>query len=158
MAGNVARLPSNSRGGDDGIAPADLYRIAVEEYRFQAQYNWSRTQYLLAFNAAILVVAVGLGSQAVPLDGLAFVLGFAASVLTVLVVRVQHGYYRAARDHMRRIEEDLSLDQRQRLDTTSTLGGRRSRVASVNQVVYLLLGILAAANLYGFLARLIASN
>ena len=157
MAGNVTRLPSNSRGGDDGITPADLYRIAVEEYRFQAQYNWSRTQYLLAFNAGILVVAVGLGSRAVPLDVLAFVLGFAASVLTVLVVRVQHGYYRAARDHMRRIEEDLSLDQRQRLDTTSALGGRR-RVASVNQVVYLLLGALAAANLYGILARLIASN
>jgi hypothetical protein len=88
---------------------------------------------------------------------LAFVLGFAASVLTVLVVRVQHGNYRAARDHMRRIEEDLSLEQSQRLDTTSTLGGRR-RVASVNHVVYLLLGALAAANLYGFLARLIASN
>jgi hypothetical protein len=87
---------------------------------------------------------------------LAFVLGFAASVLTVLVVRVQHGNYRAARDHMRRIEEDLSLEQSQRL-TTSTLGGRR-RVASVNHVVYLLLGALAAANLYGFLARLIASN
>jgi hypothetical protein len=87
---------------------------------------------------------------------LAFVLGFAASVSTVLVVRVQHGNYRAARDHMRRIEEDLSLEQSQRL-TTSTLGGRR-RVASVNHVVYLLLGALAAANLYGFLARLIASN
>jgi hypothetical protein len=51
MAGTVARLPSNSQNGD-GIPPADLYRIAVEEYRFQAKYNWSRTQYLLAFKRA----------------------------------------------------------------------------------------------------------
>src|SRR4051794_1292834 len=102
MAGNGARLPSNSQNGD-GIPPADLYRIAVEEYRFQAQHNWSRTQYLLAFDAGILVVAVGLGSQPLLLGVIAFGLGLIAAVLTMLVIRVQHGYYRAARDHMRRV-------------------------------------------------------
>jgi hypothetical protein len=77
--------------------------------------------------------------------------------MTMVVVRVQHGHYRAARDHMRRVEDDLGLDQRQRLDTTSTMGGRR-RAVSVNDVAYLLLGALAAANAYGFISRLITSN
>ena len=154
MAGNVARLPSSASNDDGGVPPADLYRIAVEEYRFQAQFNWSRTQYLLAFDAGILAVAIGLGSQPLVLGVLAFILGLVAALLTIVVVRVQHGYYRAARDRMRRVESDLGLDQRQRVDTTSTLGGRR-RLVSVNHVVYLLLGALAAGNLYGIVSRLI---
>jgi hypothetical protein len=157
MAGDVARLPSSSRDDDGGMPPVDLYRIAVEEYRFQAQYNWSRTQYLLAFNAGILAVAIGLGTQPALLSVLAFLLGLVAAVLTILVVKVQHGYYRAARDHMRRMEQQLGLDQEQRLDTTSTMGGRR-RLVSVNHVVYLLLGAVAVANLYGAVARLAAAG
>ena len=156
MAGNVARLSNSIPNGEGSLPPADLYKISVDEYRFQAQYNWSRTQYLLAFNAGILVVAIGLNSRPLLLATLAFALGFVASVLTMIVVKVQHGYYRAARDHMQRVEEDLGLDERQRLDTTATLGAR-SRTVSVNHVAYLLLGALAAANVYGFVARL-ASN
>ena len=87
---------------------------------------------------------------------LAFALGLVASVLTMLVVRVQHGYYRAARDHMQRIENDLGLDQGQRLDTTSTLGGRR-RTISVNHVAYLLLAALAAANVYGLISGFVSN-
>ena len=154
MAGSVARLPSSPGSSDGGVPPADVYRIAVEEYRFQAQYNWSRTQYLLAFNAGILAVAIGLGSQPVLLGVLAFLLGLVVAVLTIVVVKVQHSYYPAARDHMRRVETDLGLDQSQRLDTTSTLGGRR-RLVSVNDVVYLLLGSLALAHVYGVVSRIV---
>lgn len=32
----------------------DLYKVAVEEYRFQVDLNWKRTQYFLALNVAIL--------------------------------------------------------------------------------------------------------
>jgi hypothetical protein len=47
-------------GGDDGdrVPAVDLYKNCVDEYRFQVLHNWSRTQYLLAFNAAILAAAV----------------------------------------------------------------------------------------------------
>lgn len=86
----------------------DLYKTAVDEYRFQARYNWSRTQYLLAFNAGILAVAVGLASQPGRLAALTFGLGLVAAVLSMSVVNVQHGYYRAARYHMRRVEERQS--------------------------------------------------
>lgn len=154
MAGTVARLPDNSRNGGDGVPPVEYYKIAVEEYRFQAQYNWSRTQYLLAFNAGILAVAVGLASQQGRLASLAFGLGFVAAVLSVLVVRVQHGYYRAARNHMQRVEDQLEVPTPRRLDTTATLG-ERARAVSVNSVVYLLLSAVAVANALGVVVTLV---
>ena len=158
MGGNLARLPSSPQGGgEDGVPPADLYKIAVDEYRFQAQFNWSRTQYLLAFNAGILAVAVGLASQQGRLTATVFGLGAVAAVLSVFVVKVQHGYYRAARDHMRRIEDQLLIPTDQRLDTTAKLGGRK-RTVSVNMVVYLLLGCVVVANVVGIGATLLRSN
>jgi len=38
------------RQGDDGgrLPPSDRLKLAVEEHRFQAQFKWSRSQYLLA--------------------------------------------------------------------------------------------------------------
>lgn len=156
MAGTVARLPSNSDNGD-GVPPADLYRIAVEEYRFQAQFNWSRTQYLLAFNAGILAVAVGLATQQGRLTAAVFGLGTVSALLSMSVVKVQHGYYRAARDHMRRVEAHVEVPPDQRLDTTAKLGGR-SRTISVNTVVYLLLSAVAVANVVGIAVTLLRSN
>jgi hypothetical protein len=49
------RFPTGPADGD--LPPIETYKIAVEEHRFQAQFNWSRTQYLLALNALVLVVA-----------------------------------------------------------------------------------------------------
>lgn len=147
MSGSVARWPGQD-GGDDGITPADIYKIAVDEYRFQAQYNWSRTRYLLGFNVAILAAAVALAARPGHGATLVFLLGVIAAGLSFLVVRTQHGYYRAARNHMQRVEADYQLPPHHRLDTTATLG-KRTRTASVNQVVYLLLAAMAVADLVG---------
>jgi hypothetical protein len=38
----------------------DLYRIAIEEYRFQVRLNWDRTAYHLTLNSGLVAVAVGL--------------------------------------------------------------------------------------------------
>jgi len=38
----------------------DLYKIAIDEYRFEVTLNWQRAQYYLALNAAVLTVATGL--------------------------------------------------------------------------------------------------
>ncbi len=147
MAGSVARLPQEPTNGGE-VPPGDLYKMAVEEYRFQAQYNWSRTQYLLAFNAAILTAAAAVASRPGRSAALVFILGSVAAGLSTLVVRTQHDYYRAARDRMRRIEDALAISADQRIDTTATLGKRR-RAASVNQVVYLLLASIGIANIVG---------
>ena len=155
MAGSVARLPHEPTNGDD-LPPADLYKVSVEEYRFQAQFNWSRTQYLLGFNAVILTAAAAVASRPGQSAALVFVLGAAASLLSMAVVRTQHDYYRAARDRMRRVEEALGIPEDRRIDTTATLG-ERPRTVSVNQVVYLLLASMAVADLVGF-AIIVASR
>lgn len=38
----------------------DLYRIAVEEYRFEVKLNWDRTVYYLTLNSGIISIATGL--------------------------------------------------------------------------------------------------
>lgn len=157
MAGAAAWLPSDRPSNGDGeLPPADLYRVAVDEYRWQAQHNWSRTQYLLAFNAAILASATAVASRPGHSAALIFALGAVAAVLSILAVRTQHDYYRAARDRMRRVEISLHVPADQRMDSTATLGGRKRRV-SVNQIVYLLLGALAIADLVGAALTLLRS-
>jgi hypothetical protein len=145
-------MPRNNSSGP--VPPEDVYRVAVEEYRFQATYNWTRTQYLLSLNVAVLVAAAAVASQDEGRGaGLIFLFGIAAAVLSSQVVRQQHDYYRAARDRMRRAEADLAVPASLRMDTTSTLGGRK-RALSVNQLVYLLLGALAVSDVVGALLML----
>lgn len=128
------------------IPPIDLYRIAVEEYRWQAGLNWTRTQYLLGLNVLILVAGTTFVRPVLAVATLSF--GAVAAVLSAGAVRTQHGYYRAARDHLPRLELDLQIPERQRLDTTSTQGGRPRRV-SIHQVVYLLLAAIVVADVFG---------
>ena len=77
-----------------------------------------------------------------------FLLGAVAAAASVLVVRAQHGYYRAARDRVRRFEEDLDIPERQRLDTTSAQGARKQRV-KVQHVVVGLFAALVVAHTIG---------
>jgi hypothetical protein len=147
MPGSVARL-SNGNSDDDGVPPADVYKTAVEEYRFQAQFNWSRTQYMLVFNTAILAAGSAIASRPGHSAALVYLLGVIACVLSFFVMRTQHGYYRAARDHLKRVEESVGIPADQRMDTTSTMRGAR-RTASVTQLVYLLLTAVAIADLTG---------
>lgn len=140
--------PRRDDSGDDGDRPLELYKIAVDEYRFQARYNWSRTQYLLALNVAILAAAAAIASRSGHGAAYVFAIGVVAAALSPFVLQTQHRYYRAARDHMRRVEDDLNLPDRQRIDTTATLG-MRGRLLSVNQAVYLFFGLLAVADAVG---------
>ncbi len=145
MAGTLRKLRPEGSGGDD-MPPIDLYRLAVEEYRFQAEFNWKRTQYLLAFNVAILAAGTAVsgqfGAYAVPV----FALGAVACLLAIMVMRQQRDYYRAARDRMARVEELFKIAPEARVDTTSTLG-RRDRFISVTGLIYLLTGMVALADL-----------
>ena len=64
------------------------------------------------------------------------------------VVKVQQSYYRAARDHLRRVEASAHISPDQRLDTTATLGDR-TRLISVNQLINLLPIAVATADAVG---------
>ena len=140
-------------GNDDPMPPVELYKLAVEEYRFQAEFNWKRTQYLLAFNAAILAaglaVAGRFGGFAVPVFGL----GVVACALASLILRQQHTYYRAARARMTRIEDRWRIPEP--VDTTATLG-KRKRSYSVTALIHVLLAAIAVADVVALVYSIVA--
>ncbi|HEY5879526.1 MAG TPA: hypothetical protein VIU11_11480 [Nakamurella sp.] len=125
----------------------DLYRESLAEYRFQAQFNWSRAQYWLVFNAGILTAGVALlaGTHS-RLVVIVFVIGVVCCLLSARAVQVAHLYYRASRDRVSRLERELHVPAAAPVDTTRGFtGGRRPRV-NVQAVVYLLLASLAGAD------------
>lgn len=145
---------SSLRGGppdDDGdglIPPVELYKNAVEEYRFQVQFNWTRTQYLLVFNAAILAAAVALSARPGVGAAVVYGLGAVAAALSSVVQSTQHGYYRAARNRLKRVEAMYKIPEAARIDTTGNLGARRVSI-KVTFVVNLLLWAMVAGHLIG---------
>lgn len=142
---------------DSGPTPVELYKMAVEEMRFQVSHNWSRTQYLLGFNAAILTAGAAVATQEGRSAAMVFVVGLVASVLSAAAVRTQHEYYRTARNRMVAIEEEVVTRPAYRINTTTSLGGS-PRAVSVTQVVYLLFGVMAIVNVIGFVTILAARN
>lgn len=134
---------------DSSLTHAEIYRAAIEEYRFQVLHNWSRTQYLLAFNAAILAAAVGLASRINVLAVLVFSLGAVAAVMSYSAAHTQHQHYRAARDRMKRLESAFGIPDDRRLNTTANMGGRERPRATVTQVTYLLFLSIAIADVIG---------
>lgn len=105
----------------------ESYKLAVEEYRFQTNLNWSRSQYWFVLAAALLVAGTSLAAasprvpDAVPL--VTFGAGALVSVLAWLATNTQHGYYRNARDTKARLEEELQLGKFA-LTTTPSMGAQ----------------------------------
>jgi hypothetical protein len=132
----------------------ELYKLSIDEYRFQAQFNWSRTQYWLAFNTGILAAGIallGTLERALP-SAIIFLVGVIAAALSARAVHVAHDYYRATRDRLRRLEDLLDLPTTVRFDTTAQLKAGRSRSINVTMVSYLLLGAVGVADVVGIVA------
>ena len=92
----------------------DLYRIAVDEYRFQVKLNWDRTAYLITLNSGLIAVATGLlkvGSAAVVdlfVAGV-FLVGAFVSVVSIKNILTGHRYYRRTILKKTLIEDQLGL-------------------------------------------------
>ena len=130
----------------------ELYTIAIDEYRFQVNLNWSRTQYYLALNVGILGVATGILELAdagvgILVAGL-YSAGAVCCGLSLAAGRVQQGYYRTARDHKAVIEEELELTKL-RLSTTPGMGSTMRRLGKVTTFNNVLLGILGVLDVAG---------
>ncbi|MGC2321308.1 MAG: hypothetical protein WA463_01635 [Terriglobales bacterium] len=92
----------------------ELYKIAIEEYRFQVRLNWDRTAYQLTLNSGLIAIAVGLmkiGSA--PLLNLfvggIFLVGLAAAVVGIQNVLRGHRYYRNTIVKKTLLEDQLGL-------------------------------------------------
>jgi hypothetical protein len=103
----------------------ELYKIAVEEYRFQVKLNNDRLLHLTVFNIAVLSAGAGLlkvgGSRLGNLlVASIFVAGFCTSLIGARAVRTLHEYYRRTIYRKTVYEELLGLAQSRELPA----GGR----------------------------------
>lgn len=92
----------------------DLYRIAIEEYRFEVRLGWDRTTYFLVLNSAILSVATGLLKLDNPpfvylFISLLFAFGCGTSLIGSMSITKAHEYYRRAVVKKTVIEQMLGL-------------------------------------------------
>lgn len=111
----------------------ELYKIALDEYRFEVRLGWDRTTYFLVLNSAILTVATGLLKLDNPpivygLIALLFLFGAAISSIGSKSITKAHEYYRRTVVKKTLIEELLGLSgqvpeyQGQNLAIGTTIG------------------------------------
>ena len=129
----------------------EQYSRCVDEYRFQVNLNWSRSQYFFVLNVAILVAGVGLLSAtdmpaAVPI--VVFIVGAVTAFLSILASKTQHDYYKNIRDLKERIELRLRLGDLV-LRTTPGMGGVRGRIAKLTTFQQFILALLLVADVTG---------
>lgn len=136
----------------------DQYRAAVDEYRFQVDLNWRRSQYYFVLNAAILVAGVGLVQSDADLprlvEAVPFMIGAFVALLAIAANLTQKDYYLAARDTKSTLERRLGLGDLA-IRTTPGMGSRRirrlGRVTTFQVVVLIALGV---ADVFGATASL----
>lgn len=129
----------------------EQYRLAIDEYRFQVDLNWRRSEYFFVLNIGVLVAGVTLlASKEVPSILVAFVFGLGAllAVLSVFANNTQAGYYHAVRDLKKDIEGDLDLADLA-IATTPGMGSRISRLGKVGTFLKTMLIAIACVDLTG---------
>ncbi len=91
----------------------ELYKAALEDYRFQVQLNWGRSQYLLVLNLTLVSVATGIvqlgGGEISILVGFIYLTGVFFSIFSISALQSQRKFYRAARDQKQWFEDQLEL-------------------------------------------------
>ncbi|MCU1450388.1 MAG: hypothetical protein JWP02_2558 [Acidimicrobiales bacterium] len=139
----------------DRAEQLDLYKVAADEYRFQVNLNWQRTQYLLALNLGIIAAGTGLvrlghaGEGELVLTSCIFLVGACACAFSILAQGTQRAYYRAARDRMVGIGERLRLGD-DAIQTTPGMGALAKRIGKVTTYIYVLFSAIAVVDVVGF--------
>jgi hypothetical protein len=130
------------------------YGRCLDEYRFQVNLNWSRSQYFFVLNVAILAAGIGLlSAERVPagVPIVVFLVGGASALVSIFASTVQHDYYKNVRDRKKELEDRLRLGGLA-LRTTTGMGGVRARIARVTTFQKAILVALIVADATGFVA------
>jgi uncharacterized membrane protein YciS (DUF1049 family) len=129
----------------------ELYKLALEDYRFQVQLNWGRSQYFLVLNIGIIGIATGIVQSAEdaisPLVAVLYLAGFAFCVFSIAALQVQRKYYIAARDQKKRFENELQLGERS-ITPVQRPSKKIRRLTTFKSFVNIMLVGLAVLNLY----------
>ena len=132
---------------DDGLIRQ--YDRAVDEYRFQVDLNWRRSEYFFVLNVGVLIASATMFSSGdVPpeLVAVLFFVGTLLAGLSFLANGVQHGYYQAARNRKHDLENRLDLRE-VALTTTPGMGSEVSRLGRVGAFLKVMLVAIALADL-----------
>jgi hypothetical protein len=131
----------------------DLYKISVEEYRFQVKLNADRSRDYVVVNSAIIASGVALLGQAhLPLlAGVVFTVGLVVAVLAIMGTNTQHGYYRDARNTQRQIANRIGISDLAFVKTKPS-GSRYRRFGSVTSLNYVILSLLCLVDTMGALS------
>lgn len=94
----------------------ELYRIAIEEYRFQVNLNWDRTKFYLGLNLTVIAGAAGLVNPAKTWQGqiissAIFFVGFFIALAGGKALTQGHKYYRKIVVTKTLLEAELKLLQ-----------------------------------------------
>ncbi len=97
---------------ENGKEWLEVYKIAVDECRFNIRLGWDRAQYFLTLNVAIITAGIGILKFGLPdawlgLAGSLFLVGFLIALLGVHSISRTHLYYQRSRDRMLAIESRL---------------------------------------------------
>lgn len=93
----------------------ELYKIAVDEYRFNVRLGWDRAKFLVTLHSAWAGVVAAVHSAGAPhpivLAALSSI-GAAVAYVGVRIIRRSHEYYRRAIYKKTLLEEHLGLTER----------------------------------------------
>ncbi|MDP8990912.1 MAG: hypothetical protein M3N41_12640 [Acidobacteriota bacterium] len=153
-----------------------LYKIAIDEYRFEVKLNWDRTVYYLTLNSGLVTIATGLlklGNAPVInlLVAAIFFIGLCTAVIGLAAIRMGHKYYRRTIVKKTLLEDCLGLtkglddyagkptlaigttigqvDQVMILNDAETYLGRKIRKGSITFWVLVILFFLCIMDLAG---------
>jgi len=148
LSASIASTDTTSKGQDlDEARLWEHYGRVLDEYRFQVNLNWSRSQYYFVLNVALLAAGVGLVSTqrvALPVAMAVFLVGTASAVFAMLASTTQKSYYANTRDRKRELEEKLALGDLA-IAPTPGMGSVRGRLARVTTFqTFILIAILLA--------------
>lgn len=129
----------------------ELYRLALEDYRFQVQLNWGRSQYFLVLNLTFFGIATGivqLGQGTINvLVGFMYLAGCVFCIFSVIALQAQRKFYRSARDQKQWFEDQLKLGAAS-ITPVEHAGSKASKVMTFKAFVNFMFVLLGALNLF----------
>ncbi len=130
----------------------ELYKLALEDYRFQVQLNWGRSQYFLVLNLTVVAIATGIlqfagGEFGVLVAGI-YMMGALFCAFSVAALRAQRKYYVSAREQKKRFEEELGLGERS-ITPVERPDKKIRRLTTFKAFVNIMFVALATLNIFG---------
>lgn len=128
----------------------ELYKLALEDYRFQVQLNQDRSRYFLVLNLTVIgiatgVVQLGQGSVSV-LVAFLYLAGFLFCLFSIFALQAQRKFYHSARDQKRYFEERLMLGETS-ITPVDRAGSRIKKLVTFKGFVNFMFVVLAVLNL-----------